>query len=239
MGIGSDPIAKSCAIVGQNRQVSYCGARRSWPQEARAHARYRPIAAQNAREIRSQHRHAHRARHARRPLHAALLASGVARAGSGGGRGAAGAASWARISRSIAARAARPHAVAHRCAHRRTMLSAGFVEGDCIRCLYHGWKYDADGNCVEQPAELNEAFSDKVRIRAYPTHEYLGLIFVFMGEGATPPPPRFPEFEEPGGLVNANHYTRACNYYQRHRERRRRGASSLHPPPHHFRQAEP
>jgi 5,5'-dehydrodivanillate O-demethylase oxygenase subunit len=107
-----------------------------------------------------------------------------------------------------------PHAVAHRCAHRRTMLSAGFVEGDCIRCLYHGWKYDADGACVEQPAELNEAFADKVRIRAYPTHEYLGLIFVFMGEGAPPPPPRFPEFEAPGGVVNANCYTRACNYFQ-------------------------
>ncbi len=107
-----------------------------------------------------------------------------------------------------------PHAVAHRCAHRRTMLSAGFVEGDCIRCLYHGWKYDADGQCVEQPAELDEAFADKVRIRAYPTHEYLGLIFVFMGDGPPPPPPRFPEFEAPGGLVNANFYSRACNYFQ-------------------------
>jgi 5,5'-dehydrodivanillate O-demethylase len=108
----------------------------------------------------------------------------------------------------------KPHAVAHRCAHRRTVLSAGFVEGDCIRCLYHGWKYDADGACVEQPAELNEGFADKVRIRAYPTHDYLGLIFVFMGEGAAPPPPRFLEFEEPGGVVNANVYARACNYFQ-------------------------
>ncbi|HUB98034.1 MAG TPA: Rieske 2Fe-2S domain-containing protein [Stellaceae bacterium] len=107
-----------------------------------------------------------------------------------------------------------PHAVAHRCAHRRTMLSAGFVEGDCIRCLYHGWKYDSDGRCVDQPAELDEAFADKVRIRAYPTDEYLGLIFVHMGDGAAPPPLRFPEFEAPGGLVNANVYSRACNYYQ-------------------------
>jgi 5,5'-dehydrodivanillate O-demethylase oxygenase subunit len=107
-----------------------------------------------------------------------------------------------------------PHAVAQRCAHRRTLLSAGFVEGDCIRCLYHGWKYDADGQCVEQPAELGEAFVDKVRVRAYPTHEYLGLVFVYMGEGAPPPPPLFPEFDAPGGIVNANCYSRACNYYQ-------------------------
>ncbi len=107
-----------------------------------------------------------------------------------------------------------PHAVAARCAHRRTVLSAGFVEGDAIRCLYHGWKYDAAGRCVEQPAELDEEFCAKVRIRAYPTHEYLGLVFVFMGAGEAPPPPRFPEFEEPGGLLHAGCYTRLCNYYQ-------------------------
>ncbi len=107
-----------------------------------------------------------------------------------------------------------PHAVAQRCAHRRTVLSAGYVEGDAIRCLYHGWKYDAGGRCLEQPAELDEAFCDKVRIRAYPTQEYLGLVFVFMGPGEAPPLPRFPEFEAPGGVLNANCYTRLCNYYQ-------------------------
>ena len=46
-----------------------------------------------------------------------------------------------------------PHAVAFRCAHRGTQLCTGWVEGDCIRCFYHGWKYDAAGQCVEQPAE--------------------------------------------------------------------------------------
>jgi 5,5'-dehydrodivanillate O-demethylase len=107
------------------------------------------------------------------------------------------------------------HAVAQRCAHRRTMLSAGFVEGDAIRCLYHGWTYDASGQCIEQPAELDKQFCDKVRIKAYPTHEYLGLVFVYFGDSAPPPPPpRFPEFEAPGGIVNANSYARACNYYQ-------------------------
>ncbi len=107
-----------------------------------------------------------------------------------------------------------PHAVAQRCAHRRTALSAGFVEGDAIRCLYHGWKYAPDGHCVEQPAELGEAFCDKVRIKAYPTHEHIGLIFVYMGAAPAPAPPAFAEFEAPGGLLNANCYTRLCNYYQ-------------------------
>src|SRR4051812_30235586 len=41
-----------------------------------------------------------------------------------------------------------PHVVAYRCAHRGTQLSAGWVEGDQIRCFYHGWKYDHTGQCV-------------------------------------------------------------------------------------------
>src|SRR5262245_60715423 len=68
------------------------------------------------------------------------------------------------------------HLLAPRCAHRRAQLSAGWVEGDCIRCMYHGWKYDGSGQCVEQPAE-DESFAKKIRIRSYPTREYLGLVF--------------------------------------------------------------
>jgi len=46
-----------------------------------------------------------------------------------------------------------PHLVAFRCAHRGTQLSTGWVEGDELRCFYHGWKYDGAGQCTEQPAE--------------------------------------------------------------------------------------
>src|SRR4051812_47838118 len=55
-----------------------------------------------------------------------------------------------------------PHVVADRCAHRGTLLSLGWVEEDCIRCLYHGWKYDGGGQCVEQPGE-GPGFADRVR----------------------------------------------------------------------------
>ena len=48
-----------------------------------------------------------------------------------------------------------PHVVGFRCAHRGTQLSAGWVEGDCIRCIYHGWVFDESGQCIEQPAEEN------------------------------------------------------------------------------------
>ena len=59
-----------------------------------------------------------------------------------------------------------PHVVAFRCAHRGTQLSTGWVEGDCIRCFYHGWKYDGAGQCVEQPAE-DAGFASKVKIKGY------------------------------------------------------------------------
>src|SRR5262249_1604917 len=104
------------------------------------------------------------------------------------------------------------HAVAFRCAHRGTQLSTGWVEGDCIRCFYHGWKYDGSGQCVEQPAE-DAGFASKVRIKSYPVQEYLGLIFVYIGDGDAPPLPRFPEFETAGVLYNSG-YVRACNYFQ-------------------------
>ena len=69
-----------------------------------------------------------------------------------------------------------PYVVGFRCAHRGTQLSIGWVEGECIRCFYHGWKYDGTGQCVEQPAE-DESFASKVRIRSYPTQDYLGTCF--------------------------------------------------------------
>ncbi len=105
-----------------------------------------------------------------------------------------------------------PHVVAPRCAHRGTQLSTGWVEGDCLRCFYHGWKYDASGQCVEMPAE-DASFPPKVRIASYPTEEYLGLVFAYLGEGAAPPLPRYPDFEADGVRENST-YLRACSYFQ-------------------------
>jgi 5,5'-dehydrodivanillate O-demethylase oxygenase subunit len=104
------------------------------------------------------------------------------------------------------------HVLGFRCAHRGMQLSAGYVEGDCIRCSYHGWMYDGAGQCVEQPAE-DPAFAAKVRIAGYPTGEYLGLVFAYLGEGPAPPLPRYPWLEG-GEVVEASSYTRRCNYFQ-------------------------
>jgi 5,5'-dehydrodivanillate O-demethylase len=106
----------------------------------------------------------------------------------------------------------RAHMVGHRCAHRGTQLSVGWVEGDCIRCLYHGWKYDGSGQCVEQPGEGKASFAGKVKIGSYPTEEYLGLIFAYLGERDPPPLPRYPDFEEEGVLL-VRRRMRACNYF--------------------------
>jgi len=83
------------------------------------------------------------------------------------------------------------------CAHRGTLLSTGWVEGDALRCFYHGWKYGPDGRCVEAPAE-REGFCQTVSIRSYPTREYLGLIFAYLSEGEPPPFPRYRDLEADG-----------------------------------------
>lgn len=87
-----------------------------------------------------------------------------------------------------------PHLVAGRCAHRNTQLSVGWIEGECLRCFYHGWKYDERGQCVEQAVE-SPGFASKVTIPSYPVREYLGLVFAYLGAGEPPPMPYYPEFE--------------------------------------------
>lgn len=105
-----------------------------------------------------------------------------------------------------------PHLVAGRCAHRNTQLSLGWIEGDCIRCFYHGWKYDEHGQCVEQAAEA-PGFAAKVQLPSYPVREYLGLVFAFLGEGEPPPLPRYPEFES-GVVVDPVMMDVPYNFFQ-------------------------
>ena len=105
-----------------------------------------------------------------------------------------------------------PHLVGSRCAHRGTQLSVGWIEGECIRCFYHGWKYDGTGQCVERPAE-GESFADRIRIPGYPVTEYIGLIFAYLGEGEPPALPRYPRFESPEITLDVAALRRICNYF--------------------------
>jgi 5,5'-dehydrodivanillate O-demethylase len=104
-----------------------------------------------------------------------------------------------------------PHIVGHRCLHRGTQLSVGWVEGDQIRCRYHGWCYDKTGQCTEIPAN-SPAFAATIKIPAYPTTERLGFIFGFFGEGDPPPFP-YPDFEGEG-FVETRVQPFGCNFFQ-------------------------
>jgi 5,5'-dehydrodivanillate O-demethylase oxygenase subunit len=105
-----------------------------------------------------------------------------------------------------------PHLVAFRCAHRGTQLSTGWVEGDNLRCFYHGWVYDGNGQCVEQPAEP-EPFCSRIKLKSYPVQEYLGMVFAYLGEGDPPPLRRFPSFEdETDGVHELHTYSWPCSF---------------------------
>ena len=75
------------------------------------------------------------------------------------------------------------------CPHRRASLFFGRNEESGIRCVYHGWKFDVNGDCVDMPSEPAESnFKDKVKIKSYPCHERNGIIWTYMGPRAELPP---------------------------------------------------
>ena len=105
------------------------------------------------------------------------------------------------------------HVVGFRCAHRSTQLSTGWVRGDAIQCLYHGWTFDGGGQCVARPGESPSGPAPGVGVPAYPTREHLGLIYGYFGPGEPPSFPPFPDYGTPG--VVENHATDfPCNWFQ-------------------------
>src|SRR5665213_4103779 len=79
------------------------------------------------------------------------------------------------------------------CAHRKASLAFGRNEECGLRCLYHGWKFDVDGNVVDMPSEPNAGtVAARIRHKAYPTREAGGFVWVYMG-----PADRMPDFEAP------------------------------------------
>src|SRR5436305_643606 len=77
----------------------------------------------------------------------------------------------------------------HNCPHRGASLFFGRNEENGLRCVYHGWKFDASGACVDMPNEPAESdFKQKVKAVAYPCAERNGLIWTYMGPRQSPPP---------------------------------------------------
>ena len=80
------------------------------------------------------------------------------------------------------------------CPHRGASMFFGRNEENGLRCVYHGWKFDAGGACTDMPNEPAESnFKHKIRATAYPTQEHGGIVWCHLG-AATPPPP-FPHLE--------------------------------------------
>jgi 5,5'-dehydrodivanillate O-demethylase oxygenase subunit len=100
-----------------------------------------------------------------------------------------------------------------RCPHRGALMHLGWVEGDDIRCVYHGWKFDRTGQCLEQPAE-EPGFARKIRTGVYPTREHLGLVYAYFGAGEPPPFPPYPAPLGDGLIENPAPPVIACNYLQ-------------------------
>ena len=103
------------------------------------------------------------------------------------------------------------------CPHRGADLSFGRAEGDGLRCPFHGWKFDVNGKCLQTPAEpAGSKLCDRVRQRSYPVVEKSGVLFAWMGEpGTTPPPfPAFDCFTAPGTHTFAFKGLWNCNWLQ-------------------------
>jgi nitrite reductase/ring-hydroxylating ferredoxin subunit len=100
------------------------------------------------------------------------------------------------------------------CPHRGANLFYGRNEGEGLRCVYHGWKFDVTGRCVDMPNEPEEShFKPKVRAVTYPCVERGGLFWAYLGPRETPPP--LPELE-PTMLADSTIqvYQRECNWVQ-------------------------
>jgi nitrite reductase/ring-hydroxylating ferredoxin subunit len=110
----------------------------------------------------------------------------------------------------------RPGLIGEFCPHRLASLYFGRVEEAGMRCVYHGWKYGLDGQCLEMPSEPPESgFASKVKHTAYPCEERGGLIWAYMGP-ANPPPP-LPDLEFtllPEANVFISKRVQDCNWFQ-------------------------
>ena len=98
--------------------------------------------------------------------------------------------------------------VGRQCPHRGADLCYGRLEDGGLRCPFHGWLFDVEGACLEQPAEpLDSTFHTKVRLKAYPCAEKNGVVFAYLGPDESP---AFPDFD---CFVAPDEYTFAFKGY--------------------------
>ncbi len=104
----------------------------------------------------------------------------------------------------------------HRCPHRCASLFFGRNEEGGLRCVYHGWKFDTAGNCLDMPnLPADQDFRHKLKAKAYQVAERGGLVYVYMGEReAAPPLPAFEATLLPPDETDLSCRLRECNWLQ-------------------------
>src|SRR6185436_12089211 len=100
--------------------------------------------------------------------------------------------------------------------HRQASLYIAPNEAGGLRCVYHGWKFDRRGRCLDVPNEAPDCpLKEKVRATAYPCAERNGVVWAYLGPRGEPPP--LPDFEwNTSGASEPFffRYYRACNFLQ-------------------------
>ncbi len=106
--------------------------------------------------------------------------------------------------------------IQNNCPHRGASLFFGRNEEAGIRCVYHGWKFDVDGNCIDMPNEPAESdFKQKVKAVTYPCIEKAGVVWAYMGPSENQPPlPDLEWMRAPEGHAWISKTYQECNYLQ-------------------------
>lgn len=100
------------------------------------------------------------------------------------------------------------------CAHRLAPLFYGKVEQEGIRCSYHGWLYDNNGQCLDMKNEGNKSVCSKVKIKSYRVVEKADIVWIFMGDDEPPAFPQFPWIDLPKSQRNATVWIQESNWLQ-------------------------
>ncbi len=112
-------------------------------------------------------------------------------------------------------RAGRFGLIAEQCPHRRASLAYGIPTEQGIRCPYHGWMYDRNGQCIEQPNEPEgSSFKDKIKMAGYPVGELGGLLWAYLGPLPAPLIPRLDGFVAEGTIRLLGSAVINCNWLQ-------------------------
>ena len=102
------------------------------------------------------------------------------------------------------------------CAHRQASLFLGRNEECGLRCVFHGWKYDVEGNCLDMMNESPESnYKDEIKLTAYPTVELAGIIWAYMGpKDRIPPEPKFDFTQAAATHLGVSKNRQECNWLQ-------------------------